>query len=690
MKFSYNWLKDYLEKIPEPQQLADVLTMRIFEVEEVKKAGDDFLLDIKILPNRAVDCMSHLGIAREIAAITKTKFKEPIGQINESHDKKTSDYLAVEVKEKKLCPRYSGRVVLNIKVGESPEWLKNKLETCGLRPINNIVDITNFVMLETGQPLHAFDLDKISDGKIIVRRAKKGEKIITLDEGRAERELNDNILVIADKAKPIAIAGIKGGRGTEIETNTKNIIIEAANFEAVNIRKSSKALNLRTDASIRFENRPDINLTLPALERCAMLVKEIAGGEIAEGAVDVAATAVKPWNVGVEHDYIESLLGVKLASGDIMDIFEILALPAEIIKKDKSIFYEILAPTRRSDLQTAEDLIEEIGRFYGYENIKPVLPNCLLIPALKDEQLIYVDKIKSMMQGFGYSEVYNYSFISEDDKEFYGLADLAEVLNPYSRDQKYLRPNLAVGFIKNIQENKPYLAGSRFVNALRLFEIGDVFFEGGDKIVETRKFGGLLFMENKKSGEAFYELKGVVETLFDKLGLSDVWEDDYIQGGLPINFKNILQIGKVSQIKIGDKAIGWLGKINEDILERLEIKGRVAIFEINFTDIISFINEEREYEPPSKFPAITRDLAVLSSEDTKVENILNVIEGAGGGLLDDVNIFDIYENDKEDIKSFAFHLVFQSYEKNLTDSEVNKLMEKIIKAIEDEGWEVKK
>ena len=708
MKFSYNWLKEYVTKISSPQQVAVDLTMGIFDVENVEQFNHDWLLDIKVLTNRAHDCLSHLGIVREIVATGKGEFSEPKINFKEDKSLKIKDFLGVEVKEPKLCPRYSARVVVDVKVGDSPQWLQERLKTCGLRPINNIVDIANYVMLECGQPLHAFDLDKLNTDKtdkdtdkteqkkIIVRRATKGEKIITLDEGRAERILNENILVIADSEYAIGIAGIKGGKGTEIDSKTRRIALEAANFNPVNIRQSSKFLNLRTDASWRFENSPDMNLTVWALDRAAQLIAELAGGKVASGVIDVAAQVQKHWSAAVAHNYIESLLGIKIKPEQVLKIFARLDLPVKQIKKTKDLFYEVRVPTRRADLLNSEDLVEEVGRLFGYQNISSRMPTGELIAALENEQLLYLDETKDILTGLGFSEVYNYSLISEADKNLYVLNNLAEPNNPLSQEQKYFRPNLAPGLIKNLQANLKYFQGAlgrSQEEALRLFEEGRVMSLQDKKIIEQRKIGGLVFLPAARAKDsAFYELKGMIEILFNELGLADVWDDDHIQEGLPINWKTILHPSKSAQIKVGQEILGYLGELHPLILSELEIEGRPAIFEFDFTRIVELVDEERIYQAPSKYPAITRDLAIFVEANAKVEEVMNEIENAAGELLEDVDLFDVYEGEdlSDEQKSLAFHLIWQSPERNLSDVEINKLMEKIIKALKEKGWEIRK
>jgi phenylalanyl-tRNA synthetase beta chain len=694
MKFSYDWLKQYIPKVSPAKELAEKLMMRSFEVEEIIPAQPDWSLDIKVLPNRAFDCLSHLGMAREISAIENIDFTEPKILCREDKSLKAKDFLSVHVQEPQLCPRYSARVVLEVSVGDSPEWLKEKLTVCGLRSINNIVDITNYVMLECGQPLHAFDLDKLAQQKIIVRRAKMGEKINTLDEGKSQRILNENILVIADEQNPVAIAGIKGGRGPEIDFKTKKIVLEAANFDSVSIRKSSKSLNLRTDASVRFENGLDNNLTIWALDRAASLTAEIAGGKVAEGIIDVFSIKSEPANTGVAHSYIERLLGVEIKSDDVLNIFKRLGLEkVKTIKKNQEIFYEIIIPSRRADLNTREDLIEEVGRLFGYENIVPKMPHGVLIPVLKGDELLLNEEIRNIMVGLGFAEAYNYSFVGKTDKDFFQFQNLIEVLNPLSQDQQYLRPSLAAGLIKNLKENLKYFhSAAAGLQELKLFELGRIFYQNKQMAFEEQKIGGIIYLKKAKKNQEFYELKGAVETFLGKLTLTNVWEDNHLQDGLPVNWERIFNAKKTSQIKVADEMIGWLGAINRKVLDELEIEGDPVIFEIDLIGLLKMVKNERNYIPPSQYPAVTRDLAVLVGQEVKIEEVLNIIELAGGDLLFDTDLFDLYEGEDlgADKKSLAFHLIFQSQERNLSDAEINKLMGEIIKKAEDNGWEVRK
>ena len=649
MKISYNWLQDLIkEKLPQPAKLADLLTMHSFETELVKRVGKDYLLDIDVLPNRAHDCLSYWGIAREVAALLKYSFK-PIEYAKKikSMSQPIKDFLKVEVKDKNLCPRYTARALINIKVGLSPQWLQERLKVCGLRPISNVVDIANYVMLETGQPLHAFDADKVKT--IIVRRAKKGEKITTLDNEKYD--LDENVLVIADEKNPVCLAGIKGGQGPGIDGQTKKIILEAANFSPQIIRQGSKQLKLETDASWRFEHQIDPNLTQEAIDMAAYLIQEIADGQVLKGIVDVYPNKVRPKKVKLDIERVKSLLGIKISEKEIKDILT--RLEFEIRPN-----FQVVIPTRRIDVSIPEDLIEEIGRIYGFEKIPSQLPRATLIPSARNEDLVYQNKVRDILVNLGFSEVYNYSFVNNKEE--------VEVLNPVSQEQKYLRSNLTSNLLKNIESNKKYF------KEVKLFEIGKVFAKKKSKIIEKKRLGLILFPAD------FYRLKGVIETLLNKLRITDVWYDE--ASGENIRAK--VRVGparNASRSEAGENdLLGWLGD---------------NIFELDFEKIVKLATEERIYLPPSKYPAMVRDIALLVDRGTKVVEVLNLINAAGGSLVRDVDLFDMYEGEEipDNKKNLAFHIIYQADNHTLTDKEINAWQEKIIKALEEKkGWEIRK
>ncbi|MDP2951432.1 MAG: phenylalanine--tRNA ligase subunit beta, partial [bacterium] len=433
MIFSYNWLKEYLQgKVLSAEKVADLLCFHSFEIEGLEKKGNDWLIDIDVLPNRAHDCFSHLGIAREVAILTGAKFVLPSFKkgakkqpIKAKTNKGFSEVFTLKVESKDDCPRYTAQLISGVGVGESPKWLKDKLSLLGLKPINNIVDITNFVMLETGQPLHAFDADKIKE-QIIVRRARKGEVIKALDEAKTEYKLDESIIVIADIEKPIAIAGIKGGLETGIDKNTKNILIEAANFNPVLIRKASQKLKLRTDASNRFEHEITPALIDFSQQRVLNLIVEIAGGMAKGSLVDFYPNKVKERQIELNLEYVKRLLGLEITKIKIEQILRKLNFS---FKRKSNNQLLVIVPTSRLDLQIAEDLIEEIGRLYGYNNIKPVFPEVILKPSQENQEFVFENEIKNLFKEFVFAEAYNYSFTSENIKDIFGFQE-GELISP--------------------------------------------------------------------------------------------------------------------------------------------------------------------------------------------------------------------------------------------------------------------
>jgi len=634
MIFSYNWLKEYIKgKVPEPKKLAEFLTMHSFEVGEVKKIKGDWVLDIDVLANRGPDCFSHVGIAREIAVITNSKLQIPNSKQTPNSKFKTKDFISVEIRDKKTCSRYTAKVVIDVKVGPSPKWLKDRLGACGLNSINNIVDIANYVMLETGQPLHAFDGQKLAGKKIIVRLARDREKIVTLDEQKLD--LDSSILVIADAEKPIAVAGIKGGKLPEIDKKTKVVVLESANFDQRIIRQGSKKLALKTDASLRFEHGLDPNLTETAINRTAQLIQKIAGGKIAQGLVDVYPQKVYPKRVKLDLKYLESLLGIKISQKKITNILK---------KLDFTVKGSlVVVPTLRRDISLPEDLIEEIGRIYGYEKIPAVFPVISLAPPKRNLDIFWENKTKDILKGFGFTEVYNYSFVSQ------GGDNSIEIENPMSKEQKYLRENLAFNLQRNIKLNK-----NNFKD-IRIFEIGKVFYQPAE---EENRVAGITLTGS------FYDVKGIVEGLLNRLGISDI--------------KYIEDARKSAAVKVGQEKVGVISE---------------NYFELNFDKVKKMASEEVLYQPISRYPSAVRDLAVLVPRQTKVVQVLNRINTVGGKLVRDVDLFDIYEGEElpQGKKNLAFHIIYQSEERTLKSKEVDEIHQKIIKSLEKEPtWQVRK
>ena len=684
MKIFYNWLKEYVDNLPKPEKLADLLNMHCFEVKNIEKAKRDFILDIDILPNRAHDCLSYMGIARECAAVANSKVNPSTGgqksKLIEDGKIKTKDFIEVEVKDKDASPRYTARVITDIKIGPSPKWMQEKLEAMGQKPINNVVDAANYVMFEMGQPLHAFDYEKLEGKKIIVRRAKKGEKITTLDNETCQ--LNENVLVIADMKSPLALAGVKGGKKAEISNQTKTIVLESANFNIQAVRSIVRETDIKTEASIRFEYGLDPNLTEEAINRVAQLI----GGKIAKGLVDVYSQKVLPLKIRLNLDKVENLLGVKVSKKDATKFLTSLGFIV-----DDSLL--VIVPTIRRDVEVEEDLIEEIGRLIGYDNIPSQQPFGLVGASKIDDNLAVTNKVKTIFEGLGFTEVYNVSFVGESDITKFGVnpAGYLELENPLSVDLKYLRKDLMINLLKNIKDN--LRISLKDDQGIKIFELGKVYRQENNKPKEEIMLNGIIARRGEKiKGENFYELKGAIDSLLNKLGITDFWYDNY-QATPDWTDKIFWQKTGTAEVKVGDEEIGFVGEISPVILSKLNIKAPVAAFNLNFEKILRLAEEELIYKPPSPYPAAVRDLAILVNPEDRVADVLNVIETAGGELVQDVDLFDMYEG--EEIpgrkKNFAFHIIYQSYEKTLTDEEVDKIQRKIIRELEkNKGWRVRK
>lgn len=680
MLFSYNWLKEYVKKLPKPEKLAQSLVMKSFEVEEVKKVGKDYYLDIDVLANRAPDCFSHIGIARECSVIFNSNLILPKIKIKEDKKIKIDNLLFVEVENKEDCLRYTARIIDKVKVGVSPKWIQERLKTCGLRPINNIVDITNYVMLETGQPLHAFDFDKLegenSKKKIIVRRAVKGEKITALDDEKYV--LDKDVLIIADSKSPLAIAGIKGGKKAEIDKNTKTIILESANFNSALIRQASQKIKLRTDASLRFEHKIDPSLTEKAINRAVELINKTAGGKIVANLADVNSFRFNPIKINLPIWKVESLLGFKILRKEIIDILK--KLEFKIIKSGSD-YVLVEVPSFRLDVSLPEDLIEEIGRIRGYENIPSVFPFGYLAPPKKNYNVFWENIAKDILKELGFTESYNYSFVNDKDIEFLGFSNSIELANPISLELNFLRPSLIPNLLKNILKN------FRYLSEVKMFELGNIFFANSE---EKKMLTG--FVASKNKGEQFYEIKGTIDVLLNKMGIANCWYDNFEQTPEQSNFC-VWDKDKSAEIKIGSEEIGFLGEISQKVLDDYRIIGKVVFFDIDFKKLSKIALEEKEYRPISQYPSAIRDISLLVPFEVKVVDVMNEINSAGGNLIVDVDLFDIYE--KEGLpngkKNLAFHIVFQSKNKTLSSEEINELQDKIIKSLEkNSDWEVRK
>lgn len=673
MIFSYNWLKDYVPKLPKSEQLAELLTMHSFEVENLEKKGRDYILDIDILPNRGHDCLCHWGVAREIAAITG-KDLEPLKRKKIKREKGEIKPIDLKIKCPKLVPRYSAIVVEGVKVGSSPKWLKERIESVGLRSINNIVDLTNYLILETGQPLHAFDYDKIQGNEMVLRQSNRGERLITLDDKK--HILGKGMLVIENKNKLIDLVGIMGGKLSEADSKTKNIILQAGNFDRQMIYKTAKKLNHQTDASNIYIQGIDPNLTISTLERACFLLTKLGGGKIVQ-MIDIYPKKVLPKKISLDPVYVERLLGARIALKEIKDILK--RLEFKVTSRGKKIAVEI--PTFRLDISLVEDLIEEIGRIYGYQEIPAAFPVASLIPPKRNFEVFWENRTKDILKEAGFSEIYNYSFVGEEETKLFGFKKMIELENPVSIEQKYLRPSLIPNLLRNVSSN------FRYLDEVKIFELGKIFGNGQS---EEKMLAGVI--AQKQKGSSFYQLKGVIDSLLNKLGISNIWYDDY-RATPEESCLAVWDIKRSAEIKVDNEEIGFLGEISPKILKALKIKGGVVLFDIDFEKLIKLCSEEHEYQPISRYPAAVRDLAILVPIRVRVEEVLNKIHAVAGPLIRDIDLFDLYEGEEipRGKKNLAFHIVYQAEDRTLKAEEIDKIQKEIIKILEKEPkWEVRK
>lgn len=673
MIFSYNWLQSYFKKhLPPVKQLASHIGLHVFEVEAVEKSKKDYSIVVDILPNRP-DCLSHLGMVSEISAFLGINNNIPKIKVKENKKFRAKKFISVKVEDKKACPRYCARVITDIKVGKSPEWLRERLETCGQKSINNIVDAANYVMLEYGQPLHCFDYDKI-DGDIVVRFAKKGEKINTLDNNNFK--LDKDILIIADKEKPLAIAGIKGGSDAAVTEKTKTIVIESANFNQYLIRNASRKIALRTDASIRFEHGLDLVTTEIAANRLAELIADIADGKIASGIIDTNNVKYKPRTIRLKLEDIDSLLGINIPQAKAVNCLKALGFG---VKKVKQGSLDVSVPHNRQDVMISQDLIEEIARIWGYENIEAKYPETILAPSNKYEKFIWPHVLREEMKALGWTESWNYNFIGEQDTKNWAVDENRLLLldNPLSSEYYAMRPTQLINLCKNIAINQPYATNLKF------YEIGKKFVK--DKKIfnpiedEKLMFSGVCtgcdvmtaFLETKKAMEASLEGLGVTDIRY-AVCKTDSWYEEH----------------NVACVTANGIKVGVIGPIDEAITKKMKIVQSVAGFELDFDSICKIADSEREYEEISKFPSIVRDISVIVPYDVLIDEVQWQIQEGANAFVRDIELFDIFE--KEEEKSLSFHIILQSKNKTLTSQDADNVIKNIIARLESKEWSVRK
>lgn len=626
-------------------------------------------LDFDITSNRP-DCLSMIGMARETAATLRTTYKMPNMEYKITSNANINDELTVEVKDS-LCRRYMARGVKNVKIGPSPKWMQDRLLEAGVRPINNIVDITNFVMLEIGEPMHAFDKREIKTNTIVVEKALNGEKFITLDD--TERELDDTVLCIKDGERPVALAGIMGGQNSEVKEDTTEIIFECANFEGTNIRVNSKKLGIRTESSSRFEKDIDPNLAELALNRACALVCELGCGDVMEGTIDVYNEVKEVSSISVDSRWINKFLGTSISKEEMKRCLDSVDLNTKINGDN----LDITIPTFRIDISIKEDIAEEVARIYGYNNIEGTIFKVQTEREPKYRKEILDDKVIEIMTGSGLNQSISYSFISPkafdkivlpEDSE---LRRVVTIKNPLGEDYSVMRTTTLASMMESLARNY-----SRNNSEAYLFEIGKVYIPSEDPTeLPTEK----NILTIGIYGDVDYlNIKGIVENLIDGLGVKGV---KFLRESENPSFHP----GKTAKLIVGRKTeAGVFGEIHPDVNENFGIEVPCFVAEINLDVIYDNAELERKYKVLPKFPAVTRDIALLVDEEILVQDIEDTIRRAGGNIVEKVELFDIYRGEQveEGKKSIAYAIVYRNESKTLTDKEVNKVHDKILRALE--------
>ncbi len=656
----------------------------------------DVVLDVDITPNRP-DCLSVIGIAREIAALTGESLRLPDVHYQET-DKSIDSLASVDIVNPDLCPRYCASLVTGIKIASSPSWLQRRLNSYGMRPINNVVDVTNYVMLEYGEPLHAFDYDKLRGRQIIVRRARNGETITTLDGSK--RSLNADILVIADKEEPVAVAGIMGGLDSEVTGRTNTILLESANFNQAAIRRGCSHLQFQSEASIRFDKGLNSELPLLPLKRATQLLLELAGGKAAKGIIDVYPGKSQPNVISLTTREVNRLSGLKVNIGEILKVLKSLGFECREGESRSQIL--VSAPYWRSDIKCGADLVEEIARIIGYEKIPMTrlgspLPRQKSRLSLEARRSELKDKLCNILTGFGFQEILTYSLVSvEKLQKLWPKLELKisplKVANPMTREQEYLRNSLRAGLLATLAHNQKFEQAG-----IRLFETGKVFLPQQPSVIaseakrsqedrelpeEKEIFGAVLSgARTESSWHAdkelldFFDAKGVVESLLNQLGLNASFEDSDDEGLYP---------GRGADVMIEDDKVGVVGDVHPKVAQAFGLSGTVCLIEVDLEKLLTKIVRTTGYQPIPRFPSVSRDVALVIDEQVSYRRVKEIVESFP--LVTKVTLFDLYRGEQiaEGKKSFATRIVYQSAGRTLTDEEVDQTQKQMLARLHQE------
>jgi phenylalanyl-tRNA synthetase beta chain len=676
MKASYNWLREFVQFDISPVELGDRLTLAGLEVEAMEDTGDDTIYDLGITPNRP-DWLSMRGIAREIAAILGTTFRDmETGSFNEK-----GDAPRIRIEDSDLCHRYCSRIIRGVKPGPSPEWLARRLESCGIRSMSNIVDVTNYVLLEIGQPLHAFDLNRLAGGMINVKRAGGEERFTTLDG--IERSLDSEYLMIWDAEKPVALAGVMGGQNTEVSEDTVDILIESAWFFPSSIRRTSRALGLSTESSYRFERGVDKEAVSEALDRAASLIAELAGGVVSP-MTDIYPVPYESRSFDISCRKVSSLVGVEFSGDHIKQALQSLHCGVS----GEGDLLTVTPPSFRVDLKSHVDVAEEVARLYGYEKIPATLPVMHMSAAPENRRMQMIRFLRRSMTGAGFSEAVNFSFLNprildslnlgEDDRR----RSLVMIRNPLRQEESALRTSLVPALLHNVALNL-----SRGEKSLRLFEISKVFFNTGERLPDEILQMAAVIQKDKTPAfwkdprPAFFEMKGAIEKILGEMKVRDV---RFLESGETT--EPYLHPGKSCAIEAGGKRVGVIGMLHPSVIEGYELSGDIAIAELFDLDSLASSAESRiKFSPIPRFPHVDRDVAFVVDRGVSVASIERQICQVDSDLIESVRVFDIYEGKSlpENKKSVAFTIRYRSQERTLTDAEVEDVHNAIIGRVRD-------
>jgi phenylalanyl-tRNA synthetase beta chain len=643
-------------------------------------ALEDWALEIGLTPNRP-DCACVTGIAREIAALTKEKLRKPEIRLRES-DRRIETLTSVTLEDPEGCPRYAAGMVCGFDIKPSPFWMRHRLHVSGIRGISNVVDVTNYVLLEMGQPLHAFDYDRLKENRIVVRKAMESEVFTTLD-GKTHTMNQDN-LMICDGQRPVALAGVMGGLNSEIFSESRNVLIESAFFDPVTIRRSSKRLGLSTEASYRFERGVDIEGAVPALRRAMMLISELAGGEVIQGIIDNYPSPRRPREIDLRVDKTNRFLGTELSLKTMGSYLQ--ALEMEVQPLGENVL-RVKAPCFRVDLTRDWDLMEEVARLEGYDRIPVTIPPIRPSDEKESPEITIGERVREIMVGLGFSEVISFSFIAPESADFLGvdndspLRSFVPLLNPLTVDQSVMRTSLIPGLLAAVKTNLSY--GEK---DLKLFEWGRVFIRQGTEELPRERLalsGVVMGSANPKEwyreerGADFYDAKGAVEALLKTLGLRDLV---FGRGGIPPWYWK----EAASLIRLAGQRLATVGELSPEVLKRFDVDApRVFVFEIDGTVLIERVTGDRTFEPLAKFPAVYRDLSLVARKSVECEKIQAIILREGGELVESATLFDLFEGGRMDPseKALAFRICYRSRETTLDGKDINKLHESIVERI---------